>query len=93
MQIDIIKRVHAVGDYILENHATVRQTAIVFGISKSTVHNDIAKRLKILDTVKYESVQAILDYNFSIRHIRGGESTKNKYINSNKNNKFKKRKF
>ena len=30
--------------YIIENYATVRQTAKEFGISKSTVHMDVTKR-------------------------------------------------
>ena len=29
--------------YMVENNATVRQTATVFGISKSTVHTDTTK--------------------------------------------------
>ena len=31
--------------YIIENNATVRQTAKQFGISKSTVHKDMTERL------------------------------------------------
>jgi len=34
----IRKRVLDIGTYILESSATVRQTADVFGVSKSTVH-------------------------------------------------------
>ena len=33
------------GSYIAEHGATVRSTAAVFGISKSTVHKDITVRL------------------------------------------------
>ena len=33
-------------DYIIENRATVRATAKAFDISKSTVHKDVAERLK-----------------------------------------------
>lgn len=35
------ERVIAVAGYIVENNATVRQTAKEFGISKSTVHIDV----------------------------------------------------
>jgi len=35
------ERVIAVAGYIIENNATVRQTAKEFGISKSTVHIDV----------------------------------------------------
>ncbi len=37
------ERVIAVAGYIVENNATVRQTAKEFGISKSTVHMDVTK--------------------------------------------------
>ncbi len=80
MQSSIIERVISVSDYIIENRATVRQTAKVFGVSKSTVHNDIIKRLVKIDKERYAKVKKILDYNFSIRHLRGGESTKNRYL-------------
>ena len=38
MQDYIQKRVLEISQYILESSATVRQTASVFGVSKSTVH-------------------------------------------------------
>ena len=31
------------GEYIVENKATVRSTARKFGVSKSTVHTDVIK--------------------------------------------------
>lgn len=34
----IRKRVLSIGNYIMETNQTVRQTAAVFGVSKSTVH-------------------------------------------------------
>ena len=34
-----------IADYIIETNATVRQTAKKFGVSKSTVHKDVADRL------------------------------------------------
>lgn len=36
----IEERAAAIANYIIEHHATVRQTAKKFGISKSTVHKD-----------------------------------------------------
>ena len=39
----IRKRVLDICQHILESKNTVRQTAIVFGVSKSTVHKDILK--------------------------------------------------
>jgi putative DeoR family transcriptional regulator (stage III sporulation protein D) len=38
MQDYIQKRVLEISNYIIESAATVRQTASVFGVSKSTVH-------------------------------------------------------
>ena len=37
----IEERAVKVAQYIVENNATVRQTAKMFGISKSTIHADV----------------------------------------------------
>ena len=37
----IEERAAAIASYIIENNATVRQTARKFGISKSTVHTEV----------------------------------------------------
>ena len=66
--------------YILDNNATIRQTAKAFNYSKSTVHNDIHKKLKKIDYLMFEKIQKILDKNFLEKHIRGGQSTKQKYL-------------
>ena len=42
----IEERAVHIANYIIENNATVRQTAKAFGISKSTVHKDVAERLQ-----------------------------------------------
>lgn len=65
--------------YIIENNATVRQTAKVFNVSKSTVHKDVSQRLKNINPTAYEEVKKILNQNKQERHIRGGIATKNKY--------------
>ncbi len=67
------------GEYIVENNATVRSAAKKFGISKSTVHMDITKRLKYSNPPLYLSVRKVLDINKAERHIRGGLATKEKY--------------
>ena len=67
------------GMYIAEHEATVRSTAKVFGISKSTVHKDISVRLPMLHAGLYESVHEIIEKNKQERHIRGGLATKRKY--------------
>jgi len=57
----------------------VRKTGIVFNISKSTVHNDLTKKLPIMSRELFEQVDAILKENFKVKHIRGGEATRRKY--------------
>jgi putative DeoR family transcriptional regulator, stage III sporulation protein D len=74
------ERVKNFANYIVENNATIRQTASVFGYSKSTVHNDIQKKLKKTDNKLFEKVKIILQNNFLEKHIRGGMSTKQKYL-------------
>ena len=65
--------------YIIENRATVRQAARQFGVSKSTVHKDIAERLPLFNRRLYLQVKEILDENKAQRHIRGGLATRKKY--------------
>lgn len=71
--------------YLIENNATVRKVAANFGISKSTVHKDITEGLSRVDPILYKQVQEILRINKSERHIRGGEATRIKYLQSNLN--------
>ena len=44
------------GQYILDNNATVRATAKKFGISKSTVHKDVSERLIKIQPQLYSEV-------------------------------------
>ncbi|MBR2988145.1 MAG: sporulation transcriptional regulator SpoIIID [Clostridia bacterium] len=77
----IILRTLSEAQFIVNNNATVRATAKAFGVSKSTVHKDCSIRLAVIDKVLYEKVKLILDENLAQRHIRGGNATKNKYLN------------
>ena len=65
--------------YLIENRATVRSAARKFGVSKSTVHKDVAERLKNVDPQLYQEVKGILEINKAQRHIRGGMATRKKY--------------
>ena len=69
------ERTIRLAQYMIEQKATVRQTAARFGISKSTVHKDITTRLQKLNTELYERVQTVLQVNKQERHIRGGRAT------------------
>ena len=72
-------RAMVLGEYILETGATVRATAKVFKISKSTVHKDVTERLRYDNPQLYKEVKKILERNKSERHIRGGMATRRKY--------------
>lgn len=68
-----------IANYIVENGATVRQTAKAFGISKSTVHKDVTERLPYVNGALAKEARKVLEVNKSERHIRGGMATKEKY--------------
>ncbi len=75
----IEKRAITLGEYIVENSATVRSTAKRFAISKSSVHKDITDRLNKASPILAREVKEVLNKNKSERHIRGGLATKEKY--------------
>lgn len=77
---NINERILEEANYMIETKETIRQIASKFRVSKSTVHKDLKDRLKQIDKEKYQKIQEILKYHIDIRHIRGGESTKNKYL-------------
>ena len=67
-------------NHILEHNSTIRATAKDFGLPKSTVHHDLSVKLKYINYSLYLKVKKLLDKNFSIKHLHGGESTKQKYL-------------
>ena len=86
------ERACALAAYIIENRATVRAAAKKFGVSKSTVHKDVAVRLRSISPALYGQVRAVLDYALAgisgrlinlaekcLGHIRGGMATRKKY--------------
>lgn len=78
----IEERAVDIANYIIENNATVRQTAKAFGISKSTVHKDVTDRLLQINPSLAKKTRKVLDINKLERHIRGGLATRQKYQNS-----------
>ncbi len=82
MQFIVEERAVELGRYIVENRTTVRAAAKQFGVSKSTVHTDVSRRLERLDPLLYEQVRTVLDINKAQRHIRGGIATREKYKNN-----------
>ena len=75
----IKERTLEVARHIVQTEDTIRTTAKIFNLSKSTVHNDLSRRLRNCDGEMYQKVQQILDKNFEEKHIRGGLATKQKY--------------
>ncbi len=82
MQDYIRQRVLDISKYIIETSATVRHTATIFGVSKSTVHKDITERLPVINEQLSQKIRVILDTNKAERHLRGGEATRKKYKDS-----------
>lgn len=73
-------RIKKEASYMIKTKETVREIAKIFKVSKSTVHKDLHERLRNIDYNLYLEVNDILKYHAQIRHIRGGESTKKKYL-------------
>ena len=68
-----------VGAYMVAHQATVRQAAQVFGLSKSSVHKDMAHRLPQIDPALARQVAQLMQYNKAVCHLRGGAATRRRY--------------
>lgn len=77
----IDERVLKIARYTVQTGSTVRETAKVFGIGKTTVHFDLTQRLPKLDMRLSKKVNKVLEFNLNERHLRGGIATKEKYAN------------
>lgn len=75
----IEERAKSLACYIIENQATVRETAKKFALSKSSVHKDVTTRLEKINPYLAGEVKKVLEHNKEERHIRGGMATKRKY--------------
>ena len=64
--------------------ATVREAARRMGVSKSTVHQDVTRRLTEISPAMGERVRKVLDQNKQERHLRGGEATRRRCLNMKK---------
>ncbi len=79
MENEISKRVVSEANYMIKTKDTIRNIANKYNVSKSTVHKDLSERLKKIDSNLSKSIEDIMQEHIDIRHIRGGESTKQKY--------------
>ncbi|MCL2383074.1 MAG: sporulation transcriptional regulator SpoIIID [Oscillospiraceae bacterium] len=76
----IEERAAAVGQFIVDNNSTVRETARAFGVSKSTVHKDVNERLAKIDPRLAIEAQQVIANNKADRHNRAGNATREKYL-------------
>ena len=79
MKADPEQRAVQLGEYIAAHNATVRAAAAAFGCSMSTVHKDVAVRLRNISPALYGQVRAVLARNKAERHLRGGAATRRRY--------------
>ena len=79
------ERCEILAEFLIKNQTTVRVAAQRYGISKSTVHKDVTAKLREVNRFLYEEVKSVLNVNKSERHIRGGEATRQKYLQSKTN--------
>lgn len=75
----IAQRCIAEARYMLRHRTTIRQTAAAFQLSKSGIHKDMLQHLPQADAALAREVSALLAYNKSVRHLRGGEATRRRY--------------
>lgn len=73
-------RILSIAQYTIDHKSTVRQAAHKFGISKSTVHKDLTERLPQINHHMADEVRHVLEVNKQERHLRGGQATKEKYL-------------
>ncbi len=78
--LELYARVMSETRFIIDKKATIRETAENFHVSKSTVYNDVSCLLPQYDDKLYDEVSTVLKENNSLKHIRGGEATKRKYL-------------
>lgn len=79
MKDSIKKRVLEEANIIIHTKVTIRQLTKIMGVSKSTIHNDMQKRLRLVDKDLYDQVQKVFDEHIKIRHYLGGIATQKKY--------------
>ena len=79
MNKDIKTRVLNEANHIIKTQDTIRKTAGLFNVSKSTVHTDLSERLKEIDKKLGAVIDDIFKNHDKEKHIRGGEVTRQKY--------------
>lgn len=73
-------RVKEEAEYLIKTKQTIREIANLFSVSKSTLHKDMQERLPLISSDLYNQVRIVLEEHLKIRHIKGGNATKQKYL-------------
>lgn len=79
----IKRRVLEEANIIKNTKITLRELSRLIGVSKSTIHNDMKERLKLIDKSLFIDVNKIFSEHKNIRHYLGGLATKKKYKKNN----------
>jgi hypothetical protein len=74
-RVDVDELSKIVVDYLIKYKTTYRNTAMVFGISKSTVLKYV-ERMEWLDMMRYVQARKVVEWNISQRAFRGGSGTR-----------------
>lgn len=83
------EKIVRVATYISETGCTVRQAASRFKVSKSTIHKDMTRDLKYIDSELYYQVKKVLEKNKIERNMRGGLATRERYYKIRESKKTK----
>lgn len=76
-----------VAEHIIETKDTIRKTAKIFKVSKSTIHRDLSKVLPKLNPDLHNEVQKILNDHIDARGMNGGLAYARQVLGYEKYNK------
>lgn len=66
--------------YFLKTGEPIRKIASFFHLSKSSIHKDLHERLMKIDYELFQKVDFMLKDHAKWKHVKGGESTRLKYL-------------
>lgn len=79
MKKHIKKRVLNAASYTIKNKSTIRETAEELDVSKTTIHDDLTVKLRLVDINLFKEVLSVLKVNKKERGLRGGRATRKLY--------------
>lgn len=74
------ERIIREANYVIATNKTIREVARDLNVSKTSIHRDLSYKLQKIDYDLYLKVKNIFIEHNNIRHIKGGEATKKKYM-------------